>query len=66
MPATDLDSDKHVCCSQAHTELLVEMFELGVLWDEYRLVGDVIIHVPPLYVISGSDNYLQLFTSTFP
>ena len=55
-----------MCCSQAHTELLVETFELGILWDEYGLVGDVIIHVPPLYVISGSDNYLQPFTSTFP
>ena len=29
--------------SQAHTELLVEEFELGVLWDEYGLVGDVVV-----------------------
>ncbi|KAF8268671.1 hypothetical protein EI94DRAFT_1771510 [Lactarius quietus] len=39
-PAKGLDSGKHVCCSQAHSELLVEEFELGTLWDEYGLVGD--------------------------
>jgi hypothetical protein len=30
--------------SQAHTELLVEEFELGMLWDEYGLVGDIVVH----------------------
>ena len=29
--------------SREHTEILVEAFELGVLWDEYGLVGDVIV-----------------------
>jgi len=29
--------------SRDHTELLVSEFELGVLWDEYGLVGDVIV-----------------------
>ncbi|KAI9452139.1 hypothetical protein BJY52DRAFT_1205778 [Lactarius psammicola] len=32
----------HVRRSQEHSELLVKEFELGMLWDEYRLVGDVI------------------------
>jgi hypothetical protein len=45
--------------SQAHTELLVEAFELGVLWDEYGLVGDIVVSVLPLYyAFSRSDNYL--------
>ena len=29
--------------SLAHTELLVEEFELGMLWDEYGLVGDIVV-----------------------
>jgi hypothetical protein len=42
-PAKDLDSGQHVRRSQAHTELLVEEFELGMLWDEYGLVGDIVV-----------------------
>ena len=26
-----------------HTELLVSELELGVLWDEYGLVGDIVV-----------------------
>ncbi|KAG1871596.1 hypothetical protein F4604DRAFT_1881075 [Suillus subluteus] len=29
--------------SRDHTEVLVEEFELGVLWDEYGLVGDIVL-----------------------
>ena len=29
--------------SQAHTEVLVRDFELGMLWDQYGLVGDVVV-----------------------
>ena len=29
--ADDLDSSQYLCCSQAHSELLVEEFELGIL-----------------------------------
>ena len=57
-PATDIDSDGHGRHSQAHTELLVESFELGVLWDEYGLVEDIVVSVLPLIVSSRSDNYL--------
>jgi hypothetical protein len=53
-PAADLDSKRHVRRSQAHTELVVEAFELGVLWDEYGLVGDVVVSVLPSYFVSGS------------
>ena len=30
---------------QAHTEFLAESFELGALWDEYGLVGDVVVSI---------------------
>jgi hypothetical protein len=29
--------------SRDHTELLVSELELGVLWDEYGLVGDIVV-----------------------
>jgi hypothetical protein len=31
--------------SRNHTELLVSELELGVLWDEYGLVGDIVVHL---------------------
>ena len=42
-PANNLDSGHHVRHSKAHTELLVKEFELGMLWDEYGLVGDIVV-----------------------
>ena len=42
-PAKDLDSGQYGCRSQAHAELLVKEFELGMLWDEYGLVEDIIV-----------------------
>ena len=42
-PAKDLDSGQYGRCSQVHAGLLVEEFELGMLWDEYGLVGDIIV-----------------------
>jgi len=38
-------SDKHGRRSKAHTETLVEEFELGMLWDEYGLVGDIVVRL---------------------
>jgi hypothetical protein len=37
--------DDEICGrrSQEHTEILVKEFELGILWDEYGLVGDIIV-----------------------
>jgi hypothetical protein len=54
-PANDLDSGQHVRRSQAHAELLVEEFELGMLWDEYGLVGDIVIRLQ-LSNFAGSLN----------
>jgi len=42
-PAKDLDSGQYGRRSQAHAEVLVEEFELGMLWDEYGLVGDIVV-----------------------
>ena len=51
-PVNDLDSGHHVHRSQAHTKLLVEEFELGMLWEEYGLVGDIVVHSSvPLYLL---------------
>src|SRR5713101_4759458 len=44
-PATDLDSKRCMRRFQAHTEFLAESFELGALWDEYGLVGDVVVSI---------------------
>lgn len=43
-PSQDLDGERHLRRSRAHTDELGEAFELGVLWDEYGIVGDVIVN----------------------
>ena len=48
-----LDSGQYGRRSQAHAELLVKEFELGMLWDEYGLVGDIVVSylfLAPLYL----------------
>ncbi|KAG2110399.1 uncharacterized protein F5147DRAFT_745329 [Suillus discolor] len=40
--ADGLDNGTYGRRSRDHTEVLVEEFELGVLWDEYGLVGDIV------------------------
>jgi hypothetical protein len=56
--------------SQEHTDLLVEEFELGVLLDEYGLVGDVVVrlfifaslpYVLPIASIAGTIGMSRLF-----
>lgn len=42
-PNFDLDAEGPVRRSHEHTDLLVEELELGVLWDEYGLVGDIVV-----------------------
>ncbi|KAG2116938.1 hypothetical protein DEU56DRAFT_874133 [Suillus clintonianus] len=41
-PADNLDEGTYGRRSRDHTEVLVEEFELGVLWDEYGLIGDIV------------------------
>jgi hypothetical protein len=52
--ANNLDSGRHVRRSQAHTELLVKEFELGMLWDEYGLVGDVAVRILYISLVCAS------------
>jgi hypothetical protein len=61
-PADHLDDDIYGRRSSEHTEMLVQEFELGVLWDEYGLVRDIVVSVISscffsLYPISP-DRYL--------
>jgi hypothetical protein len=44
-PAKGIDDAVHGYRSSGHTGVLVEELELGVLWDEYGLVGDIIVRV---------------------
>jgi hypothetical protein len=39
----NLDGDSLPRCRE-HSNILVETLELGILWDEYGLVGDVVVH----------------------
>jgi hypothetical protein len=36
---------KSPCRCREHTEVIVEAFELGTLWDEYGLVGDIVVRL---------------------
>ena len=47
--ASDLDAPHQVCHLQAHTELLVEWFELENLWEKYGLVGNIIVCKSTIY-----------------
>jgi hypothetical protein len=55
-----------VHCSQAHTELLIEEFELGMLWDEYGLVGDIVVCIRQLSTVAGSLTFFNLFSHSLP
>ncbi|KIK95755.1 hypothetical protein PAXRUDRAFT_11252 [Paxillus rubicundulus Ve08.2h10] len=39
---TELDKDKALLRCHAHTDLLVDELNLGTLWDEYRIIADVV------------------------
>lgn len=42
-PPGEFDSKEFVRRSREHTEVLVEELELGVLWETYGLVGDLVV-----------------------
>lgn len=50
-PADGLDDEKCGRHFHEHTDLLVEEFELGALWDEYGIVGDVVVSAIPSYYL---------------
>ncbi|KAM6490793.1 hypothetical protein JOM56_013756 [Amanita muscaria] len=41
-PSNDLDTLPIIPRSKSHTAVLVEVFELGVVWDQYGLIGDIV------------------------
>jgi hypothetical protein len=42
----DLDGkDDAIPRCREHTDILVEELELGILWDEYGLVGDIVVSI---------------------
>jgi hypothetical protein len=51
-PADGLDDGTYGRRSREHTNLLVEEFELGVLWDEYGLVGDIVVRAFIFYIFT--------------
>jgi hypothetical protein len=43
--STHLESDALRSRTREHTNLLVEELDLGILWDEYGLVGNIIVRI---------------------
>ena len=41
---------------QEHTNLLMEDVNLGVLWDEYGIIGDLIVSP---FIIVGNDYFIH-------
>ena len=55
----DLDNVDSTLCHEEHTEMLVQAFELGDLWDGYGIVGDAVVCSPCfLYLVQFLDNFL--------
>ena len=66
-PSDDLDGHRHLCHSCAHTVMLSMAFESGTLWDEYGIIGDVIVSCNLLHVfIKTYLQSFQLFMNAFP
>jgi hypothetical protein len=50
-PCNDLDGRKYARRCRRHTAVLLEELQLGALWNEYGLVGDVIVSLNPFFII---------------
>ncbi|KAG2060462.1 hypothetical protein BDR06DRAFT_979331 [Suillus hirtellus] len=61
--ADGLDNGTYGQHSCNHTKVLVEEFELGVLWDEYGLVGDIV--VSDIHKLLSPDILHQLIKGAF-
>jgi len=48
-----LDSDAPLPHCQEHSNVLVELLELGILWDEYGLIGDIVVCTLLLHPLIG-------------
>ena len=51
----NLDADVLYHC-QEHTNLLMEDVNLGVLWDEYGIIGDLIVSP---FIVVGNDYFIH-------
>ena len=67
-PSGQLDNDEDIYerRSRDHTDFLCTMCEMGVLYDNYGIVGDIIVRIwQHLHLLSYTD-YSQPFTNEFP
>ena len=65
-PSDDLDGGRYPPCSKEHTELISAEFELGQLWNEYGLVGDVKVSFHFSKINALVSCIFQPFTNKFP
>jgi hypothetical protein len=58
-PSGQLDNDENVYewCSRAHTDFVCMNCEMGVLYDNYGIVGDIIVRKLCFYIFSIFPNY---------
>jgi hypothetical protein len=54
----NLDDARQFCKprSQGHTEALMEGLELRELWEEYGLVGDVVVRLVSIYISADTNS----------
>ncbi|KAJ7206355.1 hypothetical protein GGX14DRAFT_367465 [Mycena pura] len=62
-PSDDLDQQSAHRCAE-HTEVLMDTLSLKELWDNFGIVGDIIVRRPSSPVVFN--NQSQPFTSGFP
>jgi hypothetical protein len=49
-----------------HTDTLVEMFELGVLWDDYGIVGDIVVSLFLIRILLRTEDWYRWPTGVQP
>lgn len=52
--------------TRLHTEYLVRLYELGELWDDHGLVGDVEVSTLSIMYVILVNEQIQPFTNEFP
>jgi len=67
-PSGQLDSsdDAKERRSRAHTDFLCTRCEMALLYDNYGIIGDIIVRVMYFLLYSSNHNYFQPFTNEFP
>lgn len=57
----DLDGGEAGRRSHEHTDTLLEAFNLKVLWDDYGIVGDIVVSLLLLIKLPNCQIYLNIF-----